>query len=48
MNMNRSESVELRITMEAFGTEHKNKIVHALEEKGYRPRLVNTTATYEM
>ncbi len=48
VNMNRSESVELRITMEAFGTEHKNKIVHALEEKGYRPRLVNTTATYEM
>ena len=48
VNMNRSESVELRITMEAFGTEHKNQIVQALEEKGYRPRLVNTTATYEM
>lgn len=48
INMNRSESVELRITMEAFGPEHKAQIVKALEENGYRPRLVNTTATYEM
>ncbi|MCI8402282.1 MAG: threonine ammonia-lyase [Lachnospiraceae bacterium] len=48
INMNRSESVELRITMEAFGPEHKEQIVKALEEKGYRPRLVSTTATYEM
>lgn len=48
INMNRSESVELRITMEAFGPEHKAQIVRTLEEKGYRPRVVNTTATYEM
>lgn len=48
INMNRSESVELRITLEAFGTDHKNQIVKALEKNGYRPRLVNTTATYEM
>ena len=46
--MNRSESVELRITLEAFGTEHKNQIVRALTEHGYRPRVVSTTGTYEM
>lgn len=48
INMNRSESVELRITLEAFGTEHKNQIVRALTEHGYRPRVVSTTGTYEM
>ena len=48
INMNRSESVELRITLEAFGTEHKNQIVRTLDEKGYRPKLVGTTGTYSM
>lgn len=48
INMNRSESVELRITLEAFGTAHKNQIVRALEANGYRPRVVSTTGTYEM
>lgn len=37
---NRSAAVELRITMEAFGTEHKNRIVKALEEAGYTPKIV--------
>ena len=40
---NRNAAVELRITMEAFGTEHKNEIMKALEEAGFRPRLVRTT-----
>lgn len=48
INMNRSESVELRITLEAFGTEHKTQIVRTLEERGYRPKLVGTTGTYSM
>ena len=39
MSTNRNAAVELRITMEAFGTEHKNKILKALEEGGYRPIL---------
>lgn len=39
---NRNAAVELRITMEAFGTEHKNKIIEALKAKGYQPKL--TTA----
>lgn len=37
---NRMAAVELQITMEAFGTNHKNQIVDALEESGYRPKLI--------
>jgi len=37
---NRMAAVELQITMEAFGTEHKNQIVDALENNGYRPKLI--------
>ena len=40
ISTNRQEGVELRITIEAFGTEHKNRIVKRLEEGGFRPRLV--------
>jgi len=39
---NRNAAVELRITLEAFGTEHKEQILQALDEAGYRPRLVRT------
>lgn len=42
INTNRSVEVELRITMEAFGTEHKNKIIESLAAEGYRPRVVRT------
>lgn len=31
--------LELRITMEAFGTEHKHEIM-ALEDEGFRPREI--------
>ncbi len=37
---NRNTAVELKITIEAFGTEHKKKIVDALSAQGYRPRLI--------
>ena len=40
---NRNTAVELRITMEAFGTEHKEQIMKSLEEAGYRPKLVNAS-----
>ena len=40
VSTNRQEGVELRITIEAFGTEHKNRIVKRLEEGGFRPSLV--------
>ena len=39
---NRNAAVELRITMEAFGTEHKNEILNALKEGGYNPVEVRT------
>ncbi len=42
ISINRNAAVELKITLEAFGTEHKNKIIKSLEKKGYRPRLVQT------
>ena len=34
VSTNRNAAVELRITMEAFGTEHKHQILAALEENG--------------
>ena len=37
---NRSAAVELKITLEAFGTEHKMQIIQALEDAGYRPKQV--------
>ncbi len=42
VSINRSAAVELRITLEAFGTEHKEQIIKTLEEHGYRPKLVRT------
>ncbi|MDY4692862.1 MAG: threonine ammonia-lyase [Blautia sp.] len=40
---NRKDAVELKITMEAFGTEHKNQIVKALEDAGCRPRVIRAS-----
>ncbi len=40
VSTNRSAAVELRITMEAFGTQHKEQIIAALKEKGYKPKVV--------
>lgn len=42
VSINRNAAVELRITLEAFGTEHKEQIIDALHKEGYRPRLVAT------
>jgi threonine dehydratase len=42
VTINRNVAVELRITMEAFGTEHKRQIMEALEKAGYPPELVRT------
>ena len=39
VSINRNAKVELIITMEAFGTEHKNKIIKALRDTGYEPKL---------
>ena len=40
VSINRSAAVELRITLEAFGTEHKKEIIAALEKEGYQPKVV--------
>lgn len=42
VSTNRQAAVELRITMEAFGTEHKHRILEALEKKGFRPKQIGT------
>lgn len=36
---NRTAAVELRITLEAFGTEHKKQIIRELEKSGYYPKI---------
>lgn len=46
VNLNRNAAVELIITMEAFGPEHKEQIIHVLAEKGYRPIEKNPKSIY--
>ena len=43
VSTNRNAAVELRITLECFGSDHKKQIMQALEKEGYRPKLVRTT-----
>ena len=40
VSTNRNAAVELRITLEAFGTEHKREIIKALEDVGYSPKEI--------
>ena len=40
VSINRKATVELRITIEAFGHDHKEEIVQKLETAGLRPRIV--------
>ncbi len=40
---NRRAQVELRVTLEAFGTAHKKQILAALERDGFQPKTVRTT-----
>ena len=42
VSTNRNAAVELRITLESFGTEHKNQIMDALRRQNYQPKLVRT------
>ncbi|MBQ7261672.1 MAG: threonine ammonia-lyase [Lachnospiraceae bacterium] len=43
VSTNRSAAVELRITLEAFGSDHKKEIIDALEKGKYRPKVVRTS-----
>ena len=40
---NRNAAVELKVTMEAFGTDHKNQIVKALEDAGCKPKMIRAS-----
>ena len=42
VSTNRNAAVELRVTIEAFGEDHKRQIVAALEAAGFTPELVQT------
>ncbi len=42
VSINRNAAVELRITLEAFGTPHKEAIMKRLDEEGYKPKVVRT------
>ncbi len=46
ISINRNAAVELTITMEAFGHEHKEQIIKALEDAGYAPKSQQPTAIY--
>lgn len=46
VSINRNAAVELVITMEAYGHEHKEKIVSALKEAGYNPKIVQPKNIY--
>ena len=39
VSINRNAAVELKITLESFGNEHKAEIIKALETKGYNTKL---------
>ena len=47
VSINRNAVVELTITMEAFGNEHKQSIITALEQAGYTPKSEQPTAVYQ-
>lgn len=46
VSINRNAAVELTITMEAFGHDHKNQIIKALKDAGYEPKMQQPTAIY--
>ena len=47
VDLKRNAAVELTITMEAFGHEHKESIIQALKDAGYQPKNQMPTAIYQ-
>lgn len=43
VSINRNAAVELKITMEAFGEEHKAQIIDGLKNAGYAAKLISTS-----
>lgn len=46
VSINRNAAVELTITMETFGQEHKQEIVQALIDHGYNPKICQPNKLY--
>ena len=46
VNINRNSGVELRVTLEAFGHDHKQEILNALHENGLEAQIVGTNDPY--
>jgi threonine dehydratase len=47
VSINRNMAVELKVTLEAFGHDHKQTIMQSLLDKGYKAHLVQPTAVYD-
>ena len=47
VSINRNSAVELTITMETFGHEHKQQIVDALISAGYKPKICQPNKIYD-
>lgn len=47
VSINRNSAVELDITMETFGHEHKVQILKALKDNGYNAKLVKSKRIYQ-
>jgi len=47
VSINRNNAVELDITMETFGHEHKEAIMKALIDNGYNPNLIQPKMIYQ-
>ena len=43
VSINRNSAVELGITLEAFGMEHKEEILNAMRKARYNPKIIQTT-----
>ena len=47
VSINRNNAVELDITMETFGHDHKEAIMKALRDNGYNPNLIQPKMIYQ-
>ena len=47
ININRQSGVELKVTLEAFGLDHKQRILEAMKESGYDAHEVRTDDFYD-
>jgi len=47
VSINRNNAVELEITMETFGHDHKESIMKSLRDNGYKPKLIQSKMIYQ-